>query len=122
MAQMPLYRDMPIYELRSYLLCLKASFGDGNITVVIYIVGLIIFREPYWPDRPTFWKIFYFVVAGGTVAVMIEIFALRDERWVYSSLMPMLPVVDVGLSPFLQLILLPYLSCFLASKVPPSGR
>ena len=122
MAQMPLYRGMPFDELRSYLLCLKASFGDGNITVAIYIVGLILFREPYWSDKPTFWKVLYLVAAGGIVAVLIEILALRDQRWVYSPSMPLLPVVGVGLSPLLQLIILPYLSFFLSSKVLPSGK
>ena len=48
MAQMPLYQDMPFDNLRSWLLCFRASLGDGVIILAIWALGFLIFRERYW--------------------------------------------------------------------------
>jgi len=43
---------------------------------------------------------------GGLVAaIAMEIWALNTGRWVYSSLMPIIPIIKTGLSPTIQLAL-----------------
>jgi hypothetical protein len=117
MAQMPLYQDMRLDELRSWLRCLQASFGDANITIAIFIMGLLLFRDWSWPAKLNIPKLAYITISGGGVAVLIDLFALKNGRWTYTSLMPLLPLVGVGLIPFLQLMLLPYVSYLLALRI-----
>jgi hypothetical protein len=116
MLQMPFYEQMAFTDVGSYLMCLKASFGDANIVIAIYGLGLLLFRRWRWPLGMNLWKVLYLVAIGGTVAVLIEHFALRADRWSYSSLMPLLPLLGTGLIPFLQLIILPYLSYAIACR------
>jgi hypothetical protein len=117
MVQMPLYQDMRLDELRSWLRCLQASFGDANITIAIFIMGLLLFRDWSWPAKLNIPKLAYITISGGGVAVLIDLFALKNGRWTYTSLMPLLPLVGVGLIPFLQLMLLPYVSYLLALRI-----
>lgn len=124
MAQMPLYQDMPFNRLRSWVLCFRASLGDGVIILVIWAIGFTVFRERHWfaPARESSKgargaRFALLLAAGGIMAVAIEIHALGTSRWAYSSLMPPVPYLEVGLSPFVQLLILPYLSMIWAQRL-----
>jgi hypothetical protein len=43
-------------------------------------------------------------------AIGLEIFALQTGRWGYEDMMPIIPILNVGLSPTVQLGLLTYFS------------
>lgn len=116
MAQMPLYQDMRFNELHSYFLCLQASFGDANITIAIFVVGLLLFRNWSWPAKLNIPKFAYLTITGGGIAILIELLAMKIGRWTYTSLMPLLPSVGVGLIPLLQLMILPYVSYILSLR------
>ena len=116
MLQMPFYQQMTFTDVGSYLMCLKASFGDANIVIAIYGLGLLLFRHWRWPLGMTPWKATYLIATGGITAILIEHSALKGDRWSYSSLMPLLPLLGTGLIPFLQLIILPYLSYAIACR------
>ncbi|UCF96547.1 MAG: hypothetical protein JSV89_15400 [Spirochaetaceae bacterium] len=116
MLQMPFYERMSFADPASYLQCVQASFGDANIIIAIFGLGLFMFRNWEWPKPLTLWKLAYLAVIGGSIAVSIELFALKAGKWRYSSLMPLLPLVRVGLIPFLQLLILPYLSYSIAGR------
>jgi hypothetical protein len=116
MAQMPLYKDMPFGVLSSWWLCFRASIGDGVIVVAIWALGAALFRRadwfrPLWPRN-----LVVLLLSGAAIAVGVEIHAISTGRWAYSELMPVLPVVDVGLSPLVHLLLLPFISMKLAMK------
>jgi hypothetical protein len=124
MAQMPLYQDMPFDTLRSWLLCFRASLGDGVIILAIWTIGFLVFRERYWftpgqgPSKAARGARFALLLAaGGIIAVAIEVHALGSDRWAYSSLMPLVPYLEVGLSPFIQLLILPFLSMIWAQRL-----
>jgi len=51
------------------------------------------------------------------VQVAVEIGALRAGLWAYNAQMPRLPVVNVGLTPALQMPLLMPLTLWLAAQV-----
>jgi hypothetical protein len=116
MAQMPLYRAMPFGELTSWLLCFRASLGDGLIVLLIWGGGVLLFRSPLWFRRVRALPLLYLLAAGALIAVGIELHALAYGRWSYSPLMPLLPLLGVGLSPFLQLLILPWVSMRLAEQ------
>lgn len=115
---MPLYQDMPFDELASSWLCIRASIGDGVIILAMWAIGASLYRRFDWfrPLRPG--SITVLLLSGATIAVAIEIHAISAGLREYSELMPMVPVVNVGLSPLVQLLLLPSISMILAMKRP----
>jgi len=107
---MPFYQNMPFNELRSWLLCFRASLGDGVIILFIWFLGYLIYRRNDWFDLTSVSSLAVMQLSGALIAIGIEIHALSTGRWAYSSLMPLIPVIGVGLSPLLQLLLLPWIS------------
>lgn len=107
MAQMPLYENMPFDSLMSWWLCFRASLGDGIIVAFIWAIGAVLFREQRWFEVLTPLRAAILLTTGALIAVGIEYVALLRGRWSYSALMPLVPLLDVGLSPFLQLLVLP---------------
>jgi hypothetical protein len=116
MAQMPLYESMPFAEISSWLICLRASLGDGLIVMVIWGGGALLFRSALWFRHRQPLPALYLLSAGAAIAIGIELHALANGRWSYSPLMPVLPLLEVGVSPFLQLLLLPWISMWLARR------
>ncbi len=116
MAHMPLYENMPFDELSSWLLCLRASLGDGIIVLTIWASGFLLYRERHWL-KPRADRILVLLACGAAIAILIEIHAIRTTRWAYSSYMPIVPGVEVGLSPLVQMLLLPFVSIALGARV-----
>ena len=56
------------------------------------------------------------VVAGAISATAVERFAITTGRWTYNELMPIVPLVNVGLWPVVQMSVLPGLSLYVASR------
>ncbi|MEP7118904.1 MAG: hypothetical protein ABI880_15040 [Acidobacteriota bacterium] len=59
---------------------------------------------------------------GALTAILLERSALAEHRWTYNALMPVLPVLDVGLWPVLQMIAVPVVSVWLSRRSSPKGR
>lgn len=45
--------------------------------------------------------------AGALSAMLVEWRALHDARWTYAPAMPVIPIIHVGLSPILQMTIIP---------------
>lgn len=63
-------------------------------------------------------------VLGALTAVVVERIALADGRWTYNALMPIMPIVGVGLWPVAQMVVLPVLAVWLARgrQTSPAGE
>lgn len=87
--------------------CSLASVGDGLLTVGAYLIAAFTMGRLQWDTSAT-GLIIYPVMAffGALSAVAIERIALKFGFWSYQELMPVIPVLQVGLLPFLQLTLL----------------
>jgi hypothetical protein len=116
MAQMPLYEDMPFSELSSWLLCFRASLGDGLIIVAIWGIGAAVYRSVFWFRPLRIGPALLLLAAGALIAVLIELHALTARRWAYSDLMPVLPLIGTGLSPLVQLLVLPWCTMMLSGR------
>lgn len=116
MLQMPLYEGMLFSDPMSWLVCFRASIGDGFIILTIWGFGYLLFRQRTWFQTKNVKNISLLVLSGAVIAIAFEIHALKTGRWVYSDLMPLLPYLGVGLSPLLQLMILPWLAMKLAGK------
>lgn len=101
--------------------CTIATLGDVALTLGIYGIATLVFRQLGWRANGVQ---FYACLAilGAVSATLLELWALWSGRWAYTTSMPLLPVLDVGLSPFLQLTVLVPLSVWVARRWCCSSR
>lgn len=94
--------------------CLPMAATDAGWTLVLWmVVGG--FAHTSRPARAS--RLVALGLLGAITAVAVERFALGSGRWTYNSLMPIVPVVQVGLWPVLQMIILPVLTVWLSERL-----
>jgi uncharacterized membrane protein len=108
MLQMPGYQEMAYGSWsETAWMCFRASLGDGLITVIVYSLTVLVRRALYKENSMMRMQTFAsLAILGAIVAVVIEKLALSVGRWSYSNVMPVMPILEVGLLPLLQLIIL----------------
>ena len=87
---------------------LWVTAGDVIITVIVFALTVRI--------RPRARRYALAATLGVIVAAAVEWHALGAGRWGYSGLMPVIPLLGIGVLPLLQLALLPVLSIALADR------
>lgn len=60
------------------------------------------------------------MIVGALGAIAAEMRQVSSGNWAYDESMPLLPIVDVGLAPLLQFMLLPALIYYLSFKITKS--
>lgn len=105
---------------RKALLCVACSFGDGVIVVLIYVAGWLVFGRQEWFESPGLAEYVLTAVVGLPVAIAVEWSALASGRWQYSGRMPLLPGISVGLTPVLQMLILPPAIFYLVARLRPA--
>ena len=117
-AQMPLYTcgTLPFVEILPKLLL--ATFGDGAIMVLFYLVGVWKNKDSKWISRMKKRDYYIILVLGFIIAVIIELSNVQImQRWDYTSLMPVIPILNVGLVPIIQLMVLPFIVFFIVRNM-----
>ena len=84
-----------------------ASLGDVVILSIIFLLSYFIFGFNLLKDKYSAKNLFVVIIIGLIIAVLIEKYALVTGRWEYNSAMPIIPLLKVGLTPVLQMILIP---------------
>ena len=116
--QMPAYAALaqqPWYE--TVLGCTVASVGDGVATVMAYAVGAVVSVRLRQRTRAGVFGYATLAILGAAIAVAVERFALHTGSWSYSEQMPIVPALEIGLVPLLQLTILIPLSYALTCRV-----
>lgn len=117
--QAPLYRGYSNFW-QHLPICSIASLGDVLIILVLYFVLAIVNRNIFWVTKMSRADVAIVITLGASVAVGIEKWALVVDRWQYSSAMPLVPFIEVGLLPVLQMSLLPLLTYYISRRVSSS--
>lgn len=86
-----------------FQILLKASIFDAAL--IMAVVSLIMLIP--WLKGKESWSL---VVITVLFSISLELYALDTGRWAYNSLMPLIPVLDIGVSPVIQLGLTGYLA------------
>ena len=115
LAQAPLFEGLTPGNVWWH--CFVASLGDGVILLVILVIGWCVLRRIDWFMKPGVSGYTVMAVSGLLIAVLIEWVAVHVvQRWSYTDAMPLLPVVDIGVVPLAQMLLLPPLIFRLARR------
>ena len=113
-AQAPLYADF-IGFADHFLPCLWGTItGDMILMGVIYLAVGTALGEATWSSDPESYRHpatwILSALIGVLLAVSYELWAIHAvSRWQYGT-MPIIPVVRVGLTPVLQMIVVPFLT------------
>lgn len=99
--------------------------GDVLIAGAALVLALLLVGNPGWPARG-FGRVAALTVAFGVAYTIFSewLNIVVREAWAYSDLMPVIPVIDAGLSPVAQWVLVPAVGFWWARRaVPPTeGR
>lgn len=114
-VQRPLYEG---YEgfLDTFFTCLWASVVDVLAILVFWVLFASFYKDPFWIKNINWKAASLLILLGGAVAVGFEQLAHRESYWLYTDAMPVVPYLDTGLSPLLQMMLLPLLTFWLSSR------
>ena len=113
LVQMPLYKDA-LYDVQHIAFCALASIADALMVLLLYLAVALIFRNPLWIRHLKWQQIGIVILIGGIGAVLAEMRHLSLGSWAYADSMPIIPIVSVGISPFVQFMVLPLLIYFLS--------
>ena len=119
-AQLPLYtlwrQGTPREQAFAVLHC---TGGDVLIATTTLLLALMTAADGRWPSHPPIYR----RVAAITLVlgVLYTIFSewlniVVRQSWAYSDLMPVVPVIDTGLSPLLQWIVVPLAGFWFARR------
>lgn len=112
--QVPLYEEMAeAAHWDAIKVCTLATFGDGVIMLVAYWGAAFLVRDRCWIARPRLAPVLALIGIGVAITVLLERLATLSDSpnwgWRYAEAMPMVPFLGIGLTPFLQWVILPLL-------------
>lgn len=115
-AQAPLYEGFMSFQ-EHFMMCFIASVVDAGVVLLLYLAFALGYGNPFWIDDLNWKSGTLLIILGGMIAFSFEKHALSADMWDYADGMPIIPVLKVGLSPMLQLMLLPVLIYYVSNLV-----
>lgn len=113
--QAPLYEGYTSF-IQHVPICLVASLGDAAIIVFLYALFALFFRDTLWFGNLNWRYIVSLIIIGAIIGVGIEKWGLITGRWSYTEGMPIIPLLNVGLTPILQMMITPTVTFYLSAK------
>lgn len=115
LVQGPLYQTFG-YDLKHISFCALASVADMFMVLILFFGFSLYYRNVYWIQGLDAKNTFSLILIGGIGAIVAEAWHTGREDWSYADTMPLLPMVDVGFSPVLQFMVLPWLVFLIGRK------
>lgn len=96
-----LYASYKGGEITQFIL-VRASLFDALVITVLLVLLLRIysFKKRVW----------VIIVLGTIIAIFNEWYGLSTDRWAYNAYMPIIPLLETGLTPTIQLGFLSYVT------------
>ena len=113
LLHMPLYKGAS-YDIQHISFCALASVADAEMVLLLYLSFALLNKKPFWAEDIGFRQVFILMIIGGIGAIIGEKAHTSAGNWAYADAMPILPFLNVGLSPVLQFFLLPALIYYLS--------
>ena len=105
--------------------CLRATVGDMVILLTAHAGVALITRRRLWLSKPSGGEVAGFMAIGVGITAAIEWLSARGhwvQSWVYAAAMPVIPVVDLGLSPLLQWVVIPPVAIWFVVRLARVGK
>ncbi len=115
-AQGPLYEGYQ-YDLEHISFCALASIADMFMVLVLLFAFGLIYNNAFWIMPLRLSRSLLLILVGGVGAVFAEMLHTWRGNWSYADAMPLIPFVEVGLSPVLQFAILPLIIFVLSKKI-----
>lgn len=119
-AQAPLYEDYTNFW-DHFMPCFWASLADAAVILLMYLLLTAWYKDFYWIEYLNWKAATAIILIGGAVAIGFEHWAHETDAWAYTEKMPVVPYLQVGLSPLLQMMSLPLLTFIISYKIVPAG-
>ena len=119
LLQMPLY-DRASFTINHTTFCALGAVADAIMVLLLYLGCALIFKTPFWIHQLKWQRIVILVITGGIGAALSEMRHLSLGNWAYSDVMPLIPIINVGILPVLQFMILPvftYILSFYGLKI-----
>lgn len=107
-AQGRLYEGFE-YDWQHISICALASIADMLMVLILLFGFGLLYRNVFWINDLTLKRILALVTIGTIGAILGEMWHTTRGDWNYAGAMPVVPWINVGLSPLLQFAVLPYL-------------
>ena len=127
LLQVPLYKGMPeAAHWDAIKVCTAATVGDGVIMLLAYWGAALLVRDRWWIAQPRWAPVLALIAIGVGITVLLERLAIISDNpnwgWRYADAMPIIPVLDIGLTPFLQWVILPLLLVWFVKRQLAGAR
>lgn len=107
-AQGFLFVGMDWRSISTWVHCFIASLGDGVLVWIIFAAGWLAFKRSDWFVDPRARHYSVMLIVGLGLGIVVEGVAFRlINRWTYTEQMPLIPVLEIGLVPVIQMVVLP---------------
>lgn len=110
-AQGPLYKGYE-YDWQHISFCALASVADMLMVLILLFLFGLIYNNVFWTKNFTTFRVVILMLAGGVGAIIAEVWHSSRGDWAYTESMPLIPWVEVGISPVLQFTILPLIIFF----------
>ncbi|REG77598.1 hypothetical protein [Algoriphagus antarcticus] len=115
-AHGPLYEGFQ-YDLGHVSFCALASIADMFMVMILLFAFGLIYKNVLWIVLVRFNRSLVLILVGGVGAILAEMWHTSRGDWSYAYAMPIIPIVEVGLSPVLQFAILPLVVFVLSKKI-----
>jgi chromate transport protein ChrA len=105
------------YDLGHIAFCALASVADMFMVLILLFAFGLIYKNVLWIEPVRFDRSLVLILVGGVGAILAEMWHTSRGDWSYADAMPLIPIVEVGLSPVLQFTILPLIIFVLTKKL-----
>lgn len=105
------------YDLGHIAFCALASVADMFMVLILLFAFGLIYKTVFWIVPVRFNRSLVLILVGGVGAILAEMWHTSRGDWSYADAMPLIPIVEVGLSPVLQFAILPLIVFVLSKKI-----
>jgi hypothetical protein len=105
------------YDLGHIAFCALASVADMFMVLILLFAFGFIYKTVFWIVPVRFNRSLVLILVGGVGAILAEMWHTSRGDWSYADAMPLIPIVEVGLSPVLQFAILPLIVFVLSKKI-----
>lgn len=102
----------------TFLAMITATLGDLVMMMIVYLFTVLTTRSFSWFQSDWNFQIFALLIGSSLfLAILFEIWAIRNGRWSYTENNPLIPILDISILPVIQMALLNPISMYCSKKI-----